>query len=51
MTKAARPAWKMPPLAKVYEALTAVADGRVTLLDDTHARVQSSDRRKTYDVS
>jgi hypothetical protein len=42
--------WKMPPAAKVYEALGALGDGRVTLVDETHARVKSSDRTKTYEV-
>jgi hypothetical protein len=42
--------WKMPPAAKIYEALGALGDGRVTLVDETHARVRSSDGSKTYDV-
>jgi hypothetical protein len=42
--------WKMPPAAKIYEALGALGDGRVTLIDETHARVRSSDGSKTYDV-
>jgi hypothetical protein len=42
--------WKMPPAAKIYEALGALGDGRVTLIDDSHARVASSDGTKTYDV-
>jgi hypothetical protein len=42
--------WKMPPAAKIYEALGALGDGRVTLIDATHARVRSSDGAKTYDV-
>lgn len=42
--------WKMPPLIKVYEALGAVADGRVRLVDDGHALVTSSDGSKTYAV-
>jgi hypothetical protein len=43
-------AWKMPPLIKVYEALGAVGDGRVRILDDANARVTSSDGAKTYAV-
>jgi hypothetical protein len=50
MPATARTAWKMPPLAKIYEALGAVGDGRVRLLDDTRARVTSSEGDKTYDV-
>jgi hypothetical protein len=42
--------WDMPPVAKVYEALSAVADGRVTLSGDTSASVLSSERDKTYTV-
>lgn len=47
--KAPQP-WKMPPLIKVYEALGAVADGRVRLADERRARVTSSDGSKTYEV-
>jgi hypothetical protein len=42
--------WAMPPLAKVYEALSAVADGRVRILSETSAEVLSSERDKTYSV-
>lgn len=42
--------WKLPPLAKVYEALSAVADGRVELTGPTSAQVTSSARDKTYAV-
>jgi len=44
-------AWKMPPKAKIYEALSAVADRRVTLTGATTAKVVSSSRDKTYDVT
>ena len=44
-------AWKMPPKAKVYEALSAVADRRVTLTGPTTAQVVSSSRDKAYDVT
>lgn len=40
--------WKMPPKAKFYEALGAVVDGRVKLVGECKAEVQSSDRSKTY---
>ena len=40
--------WKMPPLAKIYEALGALADGRVRLEDDERATVMSSDGSKAY---
>jgi hypothetical protein len=40
----------MPPKAKVYEALSAVADKRVSITGDTTAQVQSSSHDKTYDV-
>jgi hypothetical protein len=42
--------WKMPPLVKVYEALSAIADGRVRLLDEVRAEVVSSEGDKTYRV-
>jgi hypothetical protein len=42
--------WDSPPLAKVYEALTAVADGRVHLSGPTSASVVSSQGDRTYFV-
>src|SRR2546425_10568346 len=42
--------WKMPPLAKIYEAFGALGDGRVQFEDERHASVVSSDRSKTYQV-
>jgi len=42
--------WKMPPMAKIYEALGAVADERVSFTSATSARVESSSRDKTYNV-
>ena len=42
--------WKLPPKAKICEALTAVADGRVKLMGGETAEVLSSDRTKTYTV-
>ena len=42
--------WKVPPKAKIYEALTAVADGRVKLKGGQTAEVLSSDGTKTYIV-
>lgn len=42
--------WKMPPIAKVYEALGAIGDGRVHLEDAHRARVTSSEGTKTYEV-
>src|SRR5262245_48946999 len=46
---AAKP-WKLPPIIKVYEALGAIADGRVTIEDETHAMVTSSEGDKHYTV-
>jgi hypothetical protein len=43
-------AWKLPPRAKVYEAFTAVADGRVRLTGPRSASVTSSGGGRTYDV-
>jgi hypothetical protein len=42
--------WEMPPLAKIYEAIGALGDGRVQLEDERYASVLSSDRSKTYQV-
>ena len=41
---------KLPPIEKIYEAYSAIADGRVTLKDG-YAEVFSSDRKKCYTVS
>jgi hypothetical protein len=46
----AKSSWKATPKAKVYEAMSAVADGRVTLLREGEASVRSSDNAKTYTV-
>lgn len=43
--------WKLPPRAKIYEALSAVADGRVRFVNQTAAEVTSSSRDKTYTVT
>ncbi len=43
-------AWKLPPRAKVFEAFTAVADGRVRLTGPGSATVTSSGGDRTYDV-
>lgn len=43
--------WKLPPRAKVFEAFTAVADGRVRLTGPGSATVSSSRGDKTYDVT
>jgi hypothetical protein len=43
-------AWKMPPLVKLYEAMGAVGDGRVRIVDETRALVASSDGGRTYSV-
>jgi hypothetical protein len=40
----------MPPLIKVYEALGAIGDGRVRIVDSRRALVTSSDGSKTYEV-
>jgi hypothetical protein len=43
-------AWKMPPPIKVYEALGAIADGRIRFEDEHRALVESSEGDKTYEV-
>ncbi|MBI5569578.1 MAG: hypothetical protein HY914_06490 [Desulfomonile tiedjei] len=40
--------WKLPPKAKIYEALGAIGDGRVTIVEPGQAQVASSDGSKTY---
>ena len=42
--------WKLPPRAKVFEAFSAVADGRVRLSGPGSATVTSSGGDKAYDV-
>ena len=42
--------WGVPPIEKIYEAFSAIADGRVKMVDD-HALVSSSDYRKEYTVN
>ena len=42
--------WKLPPRAKVFEAFTAVADGRVRITGPGAAAVTSSGGDKAYDV-
>ncbi len=43
-------AWKPTPRIKLYEALGAVADGRVEVGADDTGRVRSSDGAKVYEV-
>ena len=43
-------AWRLPPRSKVYEALTALADGRVKVVGPGLATVTSSAGDKTYTV-
>ncbi len=42
--------WKLPHISKVYEALGAIADGRVEVTGNT-AKVYSSSRNKFYEVT
>ncbi|HPJ94926.1 MAG TPA: hypothetical protein PLU81_12450 [Deltaproteobacteria bacterium] len=42
--------WKLPPKAKIYEALSAVADGRVSRTGANTAEVISSSGTKSYTV-
>lgn len=41
---------KLPPIQKIHEAYSAIADGRVKL-DGERAEVVSSDRKKRYTVT
>jgi hypothetical protein len=40
----------LPPRIKVLEALGAIADGRVNVIDDKRCRVVSSEGNRTYEV-
>src|SRR5512140_2716320 len=42
--------WKRPPIAKIYEALGAVADGRIEVSGDS-AKVFSSSGNKSYIIT
>jgi len=44
-----REKWALPPLEKIYEAFSAIADGRVKIADG-RAAVTSSDNKKEYTV-
>ena len=41
---------KLPPIEKIYEAYSAIADNRVTLKED-HGEVFSSNRTKCYTIT
>jgi hypothetical protein len=43
--------WKVPPKAKVLEAMSAWADGRVTIVGPLEASVLSSSGNKSYTVT
>ncbi len=42
--------WNLPPIAKVYEAFSALADGRVLMKAACEAEVVSSSGEKSYKV-
>jgi hypothetical protein len=42
--------WSVPPREKIYEALSAVADGRVIITGPNTAEVVSSSRDKSYQI-
>ncbi len=42
--------WKLPPKIKVLEALGAIADGRVHMINTRRAKVTSSDKSRVYEV-
>ncbi len=41
---------RLPPRIKILEALGAIGDGRIHVLDEKRARVVSSDRTREYNV-
>ena len=42
--------WNLPPRIKIYEALGAIADGRVRMLSENEAVIVSSDGTRRYHV-
>ena len=42
--------WKKAHISKIYEALTAIADGRIELISTNKARCFSSSKGKFYEV-
>ena len=42
--------WKKPRISKIYEALTAIADGRIELVSENKARCYSSSKGKFYEI-
>ena len=42
---------KMPPIEKIHEAYSAIADSRVQLVGDTEAHIRSSGGEKEYTVT
>lgn len=44
------PAWQLPPIAKIYEAISAIADNRVAITGPHEACVTSSSGAKCYTV-
>ncbi|MEG0872834.1 MAG: hypothetical protein RSG48_02555 [Clostridia bacterium] len=43
--------WKIPPIEKIYEAYSAIADNRVTMKNSNSAMVLSSNKKKEYIVT
>lgn len=42
---------KLPPKEKILEAYSAIADKRLQMIDDHHAKCTSSDGSKTYHIA
>jgi len=42
--------WDNPPKIKIYEAIGAIADGRIEMTSENEAKVFSSSRKKYYNV-
>ena len=42
--------WNKPHISKVYEALTAIADGRLKMISETSAKCFSSTHNKFYSI-
>ena len=43
--------YKNPPTAKIYEALSVIADGRIEYTGNNRAKVYSSDKSKFYTIA
>ena len=43
--------WENPPVIKIYEAIGAIVDGRIQIINENEAKVYSSSKNKHYMVT